>query len=150
MANSVDPDQTAPSGAVWSGSTLFAYVILSDALVFEFLGHLPYLFSWSMPVLVVVFIYVLWPNNIACICLMPTRVLDWKIKSILFYSIHYTYRIQLNYHTYPYKHTVKQFCSLQIIACVLLSAYLWKHRLLVLIWFPQLFKWVYMSCIEIF
>ena len=23
-ANSVDPDQTAPSGAVWSGSTLFA------------------------------------------------------------------------------------------------------------------------------
>ena len=42
MANSVDPDQTAPSGAVWSGSTLSAYVILSDALVFEFLGHLPY------------------------------------------------------------------------------------------------------------
>ena len=23
-ANSIDPDQTAPSGAVWSGSTLFA------------------------------------------------------------------------------------------------------------------------------
>ena len=23
-ANSADPDQTAPSGAVWSGSTLFA------------------------------------------------------------------------------------------------------------------------------
>ena len=45
MANSVDPDQTAPSGAVWSGSTLFVYVILSDALVFEFLGHLPYLQS---------------------------------------------------------------------------------------------------------
>ena len=43
MANSVDPDKTAPSGAVWSGSTLFVYVILSDALVFEFLGHLPYL-----------------------------------------------------------------------------------------------------------
>ena len=42
MANSVDPDQTAPEGAVWSGSTLFVYVILSDALVFEFLGHLPY------------------------------------------------------------------------------------------------------------
>ena len=42
MANSVDPDQTAPSGAVWSGSALFAYVILSDTLVFEFLGHLPY------------------------------------------------------------------------------------------------------------
>ena len=27
-ANSVDPDQTAPSGAVWSGSALFAYAIL--------------------------------------------------------------------------------------------------------------------------
>ena len=26
MANSADPDQTAPSGAVWSGSALFAYV----------------------------------------------------------------------------------------------------------------------------
>ena len=42
MANSVDPDQTAPSGAVWSGSALFACVILSDTLVFEILGHLPY------------------------------------------------------------------------------------------------------------
>ena len=47
MANSVDPDQTAPEGAVWSGSTLFAYVILSDALVFEFLGHLPYILEDS-------------------------------------------------------------------------------------------------------
>ena len=35
MANSVDPDQTAPSGAVWSGTTLFAYAILSDTLVYE-------------------------------------------------------------------------------------------------------------------
>ena len=26
MANSVDPDQTAPLGAVWSGSALFADV----------------------------------------------------------------------------------------------------------------------------
>ena len=25
MANSVDPDQTAPLGAVWSGSALFAH-----------------------------------------------------------------------------------------------------------------------------
>ena len=41
-ANSADPDQTAPEGAVWSGSALFAYVILSDSLVFEILGHLPY------------------------------------------------------------------------------------------------------------
>ena len=27
MANSVDPDQTAPIGAVSSGSTLFAYIL---------------------------------------------------------------------------------------------------------------------------
>ena len=42
MANSVDLDQTAPSGAVWSGSALFAYIILSYTLVYEILGHLPY------------------------------------------------------------------------------------------------------------
>ena len=33
MANSVDPDQTAPLGAVWSGSTLFAQTYLSKYLV---------------------------------------------------------------------------------------------------------------------
>ena len=31
-ANSVDPDQTAPQGAVWSGSTLFAHTYLSQYL----------------------------------------------------------------------------------------------------------------------
>ena len=30
MANSVDPDQTAPLGAVWSGSTLFAQTNLGS------------------------------------------------------------------------------------------------------------------------
>ena len=35
MANSVDPDQTAPLGAVWSGSALFAQTNL-----FENLGSL--------------------------------------------------------------------------------------------------------------
>ena len=43
-ANSADPDQTAPEGAVWSGSALFAYAILSDSLVFKILEHLPYAF----------------------------------------------------------------------------------------------------------
>ena len=32
LANSVDPDQTAPLGAVWSGSTLFAQTCLSEDL----------------------------------------------------------------------------------------------------------------------
>ena len=32
MANSVDPDQTAPLGAVWSGSALFAQAWLSENL----------------------------------------------------------------------------------------------------------------------
>ena len=56
MANSVDPDQTAPLGAVLSGSTLFAYAILSDTLdiyrnCFDFVSYLsssiwtPYFFT---------------------------------------------------------------------------------------------------------
>ena len=32
MANSVDPDQTAPLGAVWSGSALFAQAYMSKNL----------------------------------------------------------------------------------------------------------------------
>ena len=32
IANSVDPDQTAPLGAVWSGSTLFAQTCVSEHL----------------------------------------------------------------------------------------------------------------------
>ena len=42
MASSVDPDQTAPSGAILSESALFAYAILSDTLMYEILGHLQY------------------------------------------------------------------------------------------------------------
>ena len=32
IANNVDPDQTAPLGAVWSGSALFAQICLSENL----------------------------------------------------------------------------------------------------------------------
>ena len=32
MANSVDPDQTAPLGAVWSWSAMFAQACLSENL----------------------------------------------------------------------------------------------------------------------
>ena len=37
IANSVDPDQTAALGAIWSGSALFAQTCLSENL-----GTLPY------------------------------------------------------------------------------------------------------------
>ena len=43
LANSVDSDQIALFGAVWSWSILFAYAILSEILVCEILGHLLYL-----------------------------------------------------------------------------------------------------------
>ena len=35
-------EQTAPVGAVWSGSAIFAYATLSEALVYKILVHLPY------------------------------------------------------------------------------------------------------------
>ena len=37
MANRVDPDQTAPMGAVCSGSTLFAYILNSSVMLGNYL-----------------------------------------------------------------------------------------------------------------
>ena len=37
MANSVDPDQTAPMGAVCSGSTLFASILNSSVMLGNYL-----------------------------------------------------------------------------------------------------------------
>ena len=37
MANSVDPDQTAPIGAVCSGSTLFASILSSSVMLGNYL-----------------------------------------------------------------------------------------------------------------
>ena len=37
MANSVEPDQTAPIGAVCSGSTLFAYILSSSVMLGNYL-----------------------------------------------------------------------------------------------------------------
>ena len=37
MANSVDPDQTAPIGAVCSGSTLFASILNSSVMLGKYL-----------------------------------------------------------------------------------------------------------------
>ena len=41
MANRVDPDQTAPSEAVWSGPALFEQAIFLETLLFKILGNLP-------------------------------------------------------------------------------------------------------------
>ena len=43
LANCVDPDQTVPSGAVCSGSSLFVIATLLETLMYKILGHLPYL-----------------------------------------------------------------------------------------------------------
>ena len=40
MANSVDQDQTAPIGAVCSGSTLFAYILNSSVIVLILVNYL--------------------------------------------------------------------------------------------------------------
>ena len=37
MANSVDPDQTAPTGAVCSGSMLFASILNSSVMIGNYL-----------------------------------------------------------------------------------------------------------------
>ena len=40
MANSVDPDQTAPIGAVCSGSTLFAFKLNSSIMLGNYLQQM--------------------------------------------------------------------------------------------------------------
>ena len=40
MINGVHSDQAAPEGAVWSGSALLAFAILSETLVYKILGYL--------------------------------------------------------------------------------------------------------------
>ena len=49
MANSVDPDQTAPIGAVCSGSTLFAYILYLSVMLGNYLKQTTSaddIFSW--------------------------------------------------------------------------------------------------------
>ena len=41
MANSVDPDQTAPIGAVCSGATLFASIFNSSVMLGNYLQQTP-------------------------------------------------------------------------------------------------------------
>ena len=40
ITNSVDTDKNFSSGAVWSGSALFAYIILSETFVYDILRNL--------------------------------------------------------------------------------------------------------------
>ena len=49
MANNVDPDQTAPIGAVCSGSTLFASILNSSVMLGNYLQQTTFsdaFFSW--------------------------------------------------------------------------------------------------------
>ena len=49
MANSVDPNQTAPIGAVYSGSTLFAFILNSSVMLGNYLQQTTFsdaFFSW--------------------------------------------------------------------------------------------------------
>ena len=55
MANSVDPDQTAPIGAVCSGSTLFASILNSSVMLGNYLQQTTWqttfseaFFSWHL------------------------------------------------------------------------------------------------------
>ena len=45
-ANSVDPDQTAPRGAVWSGSTLFAIPSVLFGLITLWQSHIVHILEW--------------------------------------------------------------------------------------------------------
>ena len=53
MANSVDPDQTAPIGAVCSGSTLFVFILNSSVMLGNYLQQMTFsdaFFSWRFKV----------------------------------------------------------------------------------------------------
>ena len=45
-ANCANPDQTAPRGAVWSGSTLFAIPSASFGLIILWQSHIVQIFEW--------------------------------------------------------------------------------------------------------
>ena len=59
MANSVDPDQTAPLGEVWSGSALFAHTYLSENLwsLRYMLQNLKFYLQFSGPIFRPVYLY---------------------------------------------------------------------------------------------
>ena len=79
MANSVDPDQTAPSGAVWSGSSLFAYVILSETLGFRIFRTLISVTQGKKKNL---FLFFGWKNTVLWIVMMGITVFILSIYSV--------------------------------------------------------------------
>ena len=74
MANSLDPDQTAPLGAVWSGSALFAQAYLSENL-----GSLQYVFDSFQD-------YLTWTETKQIVNLV--RRIWWWTNSV--HCLHYT------------------------------------------------------------
>ena len=58
MANSIDPDQTAPIGAVCSGSTLCASILNSPVMLGNYLQQTTFsdaFISWRLGLLFIVF-----------------------------------------------------------------------------------------------
>ena len=78
MANSVDPDQTAPLGAVWSGSALFA-----QAYLFENLGSLRYYYPSSQRFYQQYSVYTTLINYILSYDVASERVINHALKTII-------------------------------------------------------------------
>ena len=63
MANSVDPDQTAPIGAVCSGSTLFASILNSSVMLGNILQRRHFQMHFFGTLRVVLFVFLFDCNN---------------------------------------------------------------------------------------
>ena len=121
MANSEDPDQLASSAAAnWSGSTQ-DQGWLKKPVVFLLTVLIIRWFLWLVQ-------FLLWISSFICgICLVIIcsssllLLVPWVgCASCLWHFLGiFTFCIQPNYCTHPYKHTVELFRSLQITASVL-------------------------------
>ena len=82
MANSVDPDQTAPIGAVCSGSSLFASILYSSVMLGNYLQQT----TSADDIFRCIFFLALKGLNIQhiCICLMTTYKCKENINLIIF------------------------------------------------------------------
>ena len=75
MANSVDPYQTAPLGAVWSGSALFAQTCLSENL-----GKLRYSHLHEFNIAFEVLRSKTFASNLVYLCIeIIMEKLEWKV-----------------------------------------------------------------------